>query len=465
MDPTSLTAAEQTKTIPEKKVTAVELLNAALERIEKADMHAFVHVCKEEALKKAEDVDRRIAADGPVGPLAGVVYSAADNYCTRAIPTTAGMKVLRGWEPPYSASVIKRLDQADAVLIGKTNCDGAGGAAAVAACQSAFALENDAFGSLRQSAASYGLVGLKPTYGRVSRYGICGRTSSMDTPGVITRTIGDAAEVLKYIIGRDMYDSTCRSIPAEDFFGRLQKSVKDLRIGISPDLTEVSAYSETGEYRTKETAPEIRKAMMKTAEVLKAAGARIIENIPMPNTKYAPPAAFVISAVETYSNLQRFTGLPFGAVTEKKVSDMHDLYFKTRGEGFDHETKLRLLTGLFASQEACLERYYRKAQQVRAMVREDYDRVFDPDGAYRLDILLTPALPLTAADFAADPLPRNTDYFLTPMDLAGVPAVTFPSCYDRAVGVQAVGPDFREDLILRTAYVCEQAFSDQGAAS
>ncbi len=506
---------EQAQMVRGKEISAVELLRAVLDHIKKADgrqgspdhssetdedrkkIHAFVTLCESEAYRKAAEIDRKIAMGESVGILAGVPYSAKDLYCTRGIPTAGGSRILNGWLPPYDAAVIERMNAADAVLFGKTNCDefGMGGtnetsaflplprnpwdlsrvsggssggsAAAVAACEGSISLGTDTGGSIREPAAFCGVVGLKPTYGRVSRWGTIAFASSMDTMGPITRTVSDAALVLKTIAGFDRRDNTTANIPVDDYPALLKRGIKGLRIGISPDLMRVTVMDETNSYENYPIDPEIRRAVERTAEILRAQGAEIIDDVPMPGTKYSLPAYYVLSRIEAYSNLQRYDGLKYGNPSQGMPKDMYDLFARSRGEGLGHQVKLRILTGLFMSRKEFYEKYYRRAQRARALIRADYDRVFDPNGKYRLDALLTPSTPVTAFEFGGSDsiLIRYADQFTSPMNFAGIPGISFPAGFDSKglpIGVQAAGYDFCEEKILRIAFAAEQAFG--GAA-
>lgn len=503
MELCAYSAAEQARLVREKQVSASELTRAALERIHTLDgrpgtldggelpedrerIHAFTCVCAEEALRQAEEIDRRIAAGEEVGPLAGVPYSAKDVCCTRDIPTSAGSRILRGWQPPYNAAVIERLKAADAVLIGKTNCDeftfggsnetsayrplprnpraldhvpggsSGGSAAAVAACEGAFSIGTDTGGSIREPAAFCGVTGLKPTYGRVSRYGIIAFSSSMDTVGPLTRSAMDAALIMNVIAGADPRDNTCARVPVPDYSAKLKRGVKGMRVGISADFLRVPNGS---------LDPEIAAAVERTAVTLRGLGAEIIEDVPMPNTEYAMPAYLVISRIEAYSNLQRYDGLRFGYTPNGEAADMNDLYRRARGEGFGYQAKLRLLTGLFISQAEFYEKYYRRAQRARALIRRDYDSVFDPGGKYRLDALLTPTTPCPAFPFSHDAerdslRVQMADCFTAPMNFAGTPAISVPAGVTSAglpIGVQLAGYDRHEADLLRLAYALEEA--------
>ena len=492
---TVLSAVEQAELVRTKQIGAEELLELTLQRVEQTEgsLHAFITICEKEAREKARDVDRRIAAGEAVGPLAGVPYSAKDVFCTRGIQTTAGSGILSGWLPPYSAAAIERLDAADAVLIGKTNCDefamggtsettafrpcpcnphdpqrtaggsSGGSAAAVAVGAGAFSLGTDTGGSIREPAAFCGTVGLKPTYGRVSRWGVAAFASSMDTVGPLTRSVKDAALLMNILAGFDHRDNVTVRVPVPDHLSELEKGVNGLRIGISPDLMNVTVMNGEGEFESHPGDPEIGAAVERTAAVLEKAGAEIVTGVPMPNTKYSVPAYFVISRIEAYSNLQRYDGLKYGRASRQDRADMYDFFARSREEGFGREVKLRILSGLYLSQKEFYEKYYLRAQRARALIRSDYDRAFDPQGPYRLDVLLTPSAPVTAFRFdrqGSDPLLiRYADQFTSPMNFAGTPGISFPAGKDKnglPVGVQAAGYDYGESKILRAAYAAEQ---------
>lgn len=517
MELTALSAIEQAKLVKTKQITAEELLLATLAQVKAVDgrpgsvepyeeqpedqhkVHAFITLAEEHAVEKARNVDKRIAAGQTVGALAGVPYSAKDVYCTKGIQTSAASKILSGWKPPYDATVIQKMDEADAVMFGKVNCDeftfggsnetsayrpiprnpwnlecvpggsSGGSAAAVSAQEGAISMGTDTGGSIREPAAFCGIVGIKPTYGRVSRYGTIPFASSMDTMGPLTRSVADAALVLREIAGQDPHDHVTVNVPVEDYLEELKKGVKGLRVGISPDYLKITYMNDQGEYDTTDIDNEIRERTLYAAEVLRTLGADIVEDVPMSNTKYSVPAYFVITRIEAYSNLQRYDGLKYGYTTKRPVQDMYDLYYKTRGEGFGYQAKLRLMTGMFASQEQFYEKYYRRAQRARALMRRDYDEAFDPQGKYRLDAILTPSTPTTAFPFGAQLskdslLMQFADQFTAPMNFSGTPGISFPIGLSKAgmpIGLQAAGYDFGEAKILRVAYAFEQATQDE----
>ncbi len=495
-----LSAFEQAELVRSKRISATELLDAALTQTAESEkqIHAFITICEKESINKAREVDRKIAAGEPTGPLAGVPYSAKDMFCTRGIRTTGGSGILRGWIPPYNAAAVERMGSADAVLIGKTNCDefGMGGtnestafmpcprnphdpervaggssggsAAAVAAYEGTVSLGTDTGGSIREPAAFCGVVGLKPTYGRVSRWGTIAFASSMDTVGPITRSVKDAALMMNVLAGFDARDNVTGRVPVPDFLSELKKDITGLRVGISPDFLNLTVLNDDGSPDDHPIDPEITDALMRAADILASAGAEVIWDVPMPNTKYSVPAYFVISRIEAYSNLQRYDGLKYGQRAGTHDGDMYDLFAESREAGFGHEVKLRILTGLFISRKEFYEKYYLRAQRARALIRSDYDRVFDPAGKYRLDLLLTPSTPLPAFRFdrnGTDPrLVRYADQFTAPMNFAGIPGISLPAgrtADGLPIGVQFVGNDYSEAILLRAAGVVEQALASQ----
>jgi len=415
---------------------------------------------------------------------------------------------------------VARLEQAGALILGKTNLDeftygsssessafqphpnnpwntqhvtggsSGGSAAAVAAYETPLSLGTDTGGSIRQPAAFCGVVGLKPTYGRTSRYGLIAFGSSLDCPGPLARNVSDAALMLQVLAGADPKDSTSSIQPVPDYLAALAEGVRGLRIGISPDYDHI-AYpdTETGEMGIQAIQPEMNQAVREVAQVLASLGAEIIENVPMPNARHGIPTYFVISRVEAASNLHRFDGVKYGYRTQKPVQDLTELYRVTRAEGFGLQPKLRILMGMYVSAAAHAgaegfglqpklrilmgmyvsaaahaAHYYQKALRVRSLIRADFERAFDPTGPYRLDALLTPTTPTTA--FRRKEVLRDTvlmqysDQMTVGANHAGIPAISIPAGLDPQglpIGVQFFGNDFREDIILRVAYAFEQA--------
>lgn len=495
------------------EITAVEILEATLARIEAVEghppssepytpspedrqkVHAYLTLTAERARAQAESVDRALAAGEDPGPLAGVPLAVKDLFCVRGTPSTAGSRILERFIAPYSATPVARLEAAGAITVGKTNLDefafgssneatayfpspgnpwdpkrvpggsSGGSAAAVAAGEATISLGTDTAGSIRQPAAFCGVVGLKPTYGRVSRYGLIAFASSLDCPGPIARDVRDAALMLKVIAGADHHDATAAEAPVQDYLAGLEQGVKGLRIGLSPDYYRLK-YPEqgSGELREQPIGKEIEAAALRAADALADAGAEIVEDVPLPNTHYGIPAYFVISRVEAASNLHRYDGVKYGYRYEGTVADLFELYRKTRGRGFGPQVKLRILMGMYVSAEQYEKGYYEKALRVRTVIRRDFEAAFDPGGPYRLDCLLTPTTPTTAFELGAvygdSVLMQYADLLTVPANHAGIPGLSIPAGLDSndlPIGVQFLGPDFSEGLLLRVGRAYELA--------
>ncbi len=456
-------------------------------------IHAFITVTAEKALEKAYVIDKKIEKGENPGPLCGVPFTAKDIFTVKGTPSTAGSRILANFIAPYTATPIERLENAGAILIGKVNLDeftygssnessafqpsprnpwnrkrvpggsSGGSAAAVAAFEGTFSIGTDTAGSIRQPAAFCGVVGLKPTYGRVSRYGLIAFGSSLDCPGPITRSVVDAALVLKIMAGKDIHDSTSSIKPVPDYLSYLGNSIKGMRIGLSPDYLKITYFNHEKGIIEQESIPQdIRDAVYKTADILSKAGAEIIENVPMPHTRYGIPAYFVISRVEAASNLHRYDGVKYGYRTKEYVNDLKALYRKTRGEGFGIQPKLRILMGMYVSAAKYSAQYYQRALKVRSLIRRDFDNIFDSNGEYHLDALLTPTTPTTAFRigeiYGDSVLMQYADQLTVPANHAGVPAISIPAGFDREglpIGVQLIGSDFSEEVLLQLAYAYE----------
>jgi len=498
------------------ELSAVDVLEAALERIaavdgcpgsldggelgqaDRAKVHAFITLTADRARQQAEAVDARVRAGERVGPLAGVPITIKDIFCLRGIRTTAGSRILENFEAPYTATPVERLENAGAVTLGKVNLDeftygsstessafqpstrnpwdptrvpggsSGGSAAAVAAGEGWLSLGTDTGGSVRQPAAFCGVVGLKPTYGRVSRYGLIAFGSSLDCPGPLARDVRDAALMLSVIAGADARDSTAAQLPVPDYLASLDRGVKGMRIGLSPDYLRIAFPDpDTGEILTEPLADEICDTTLRAADALAAQGAEIIENVPMPNIVFGIPVYFVISRVEASSNLHRFDGVKYGYRTSGDFNDLHEMYRKTRAEGFGLEPKLRILMGMYVSAAQYSEHYYQRALKVRSMIRADFNTAFDPQGPYRLDALLAPTTPTTAfklGDIYGDSvLMQYADQLTVPANHAGVPAISIPgglSSEGLPIGLQLIAPDYAETTLLRAGYAFEQATAD-----
>ena len=339
-----------------------------------------------------------------------------------------------------------------------------GSAAAVAAGEGTLSLGTDTAGSIRQPASFCGVVGVKPTYGRVSRYGLIAFASSLDCPGPLAKDVTGAAMMLQVIAGIDPKDSTSANVPVEDYLAALDKGVKGLRIGLSPDYTRIIAPTPDGGFTEHLVPAEIEAPVRRAADLLKALGAEIIEDVPMPNTRYGIPTFFVVSRVEAASNLHRYDGVKYGLRTPEPIDDLRLMYKKSRGMGFGPQPKLRILMGMYVSAAQYSAQYYQRALRVRSMIRRDFDQAFDPHGAYRLDALLTPTTPTPAFEIDAvygdSVLMQYADQFTVAANHAGVPGVSLPGGLDAAglpLGIQLLGPDFSEATLLRIGRAYEQA--------
>ncbi len=440
-------------------------------------------------------MDDAVRAGRDPGPLAGVPLAVKDIFCVRGTPSTAGSRILANFVAPYSATPVERLEAAGAVTIGKANLDefafgsssessafqpppgnpwdpgrvpggsSGGSTAAVAAGEAVISLGTDTAGSVRQPAAFCGVVGLKPTYGRVSRYGLIAFASSLDCPSVVSRDVGDAALALGVIAGEDRRDATAVRLPVPDYTGGLEAGVRGLRIGLSPDYFRLR-YPDpaTGELQERSIDPEIEAAVLRAAQALAGAGAEIVEGVPMPNTRFGIPAYFVISRVEAASNLHRYDGVKYGYRHPEVVPELRELYRKSRGAGFGAQPKLRILMGMYVSAEQYEAGYYRLALQIRSRIRSDFVAAFDPAGAHRLDALLTPTTPTTAFELGAlvedSVLMQYADLLTVPANHAGIPGLSLPGGLDSRrlpIGVQLLGPDFSEGRLLRIGRTHELA--------
>ena len=472
--------------IRSKKISSVELTRQALDRIAKLDPQilAFNSTYPEIALRQAREVDE----GKRTGPLAGVPIALKDNLCTSFGTTTCSSKMLENFRSPYDATVVKKLEQAGAVFVGKTNLDefamgsstensafkttrnpwdttrvpggsSGGSAAAVAAGESTISLGTDTAGSIRQPAAFCGVVGLKPTYGRVSRYGLIAFGSSLDCPGPVTRTVRDAALMLTAMAGPDERDGTTSTVPVPDYTADLEAGVRGLRIGLSPDYFRIRYPDpETGELRDQTLPDEITAPIYAAAELFRQAGAEIVEDVRMPNTHLAVPAYFVISRVEAASNLHRYDGVKYGHRTAEPVDDLWSLYRKSRAEAFGLQPKLRILMGMYVSGAQYAKQYYQRALQVRTLIRQDFDAAFDPSGPYRCHALLTPTTPTPAfkvgAVYGDSVLMQYADLLTVPANHAGTPGLSVPaglSAEGLPLGLQLLGKDWDEATLLRIA--------------
>jgi aspartyl-tRNA(Asn)/glutamyl-tRNA(Gln) amidotransferase subunit A len=460
-----------------------------------AGVHAFITLTAERARAQAAAVDAALAAGADPGPLAGVPFTVKDIFCVESTPSTAASRILANFTAPYTATPVARMEAAGGVMLGKVNLDeftygssnessafqpatrnpwdttrvpggsSGGSAAAVAAYEGALSLGTDTAGSIRQPASFCGVVGLKPTYGRVSRYGLIAFGSSLDCPGPLARNVTDAAMMLNVIAGADPRDATAATVPVPDYTAGLHEGVRGLRIGLSPEYFRVTFFDgATGELHERALPEEIRAAALRAAELLAQAGAEIIADVPMPHTKYGIPAYFVISRVEAASNLHRFDGVKYGHRTAAPVDNLRAMYRKTRAEAFGGQPKLRILMGMYVSAAQYSEQYYTRALRVRSLIRRDFDEAFDPAGKTRLHALLTPATPSTAFPvgevYGDSVLMQYSDQLNVPANHAGTPGISLPAGLDGnrlPIGIQLLGPDFSEGTLLRVGRAYELA--------
>lgn len=461
--------------ISERKISSVELTKAFLERIEDVEpkVGSYVTVCKEEALKRAGEVQAAIDKGDVKSPLAGVPMALKDNMCTEGVLTTCASKMLSNFIPPYNSTVAKKLSDAGTVLLGKLNMDefamggsnensyfkqtknpwdiervpggsSGGAAAAVSSGEAAFTLGSDTGGSIRQPASFCGVVGLKPTYGAVSRFGLVAFASSLDQIGPMTKDVKDCALVLNAISGHDPMDSTSANISYPDYTKALVNNVKGMKIGIP------------SEYIAEGINPEVRKIILEAVDTLKKLGASC-EEFSLPVTEYAIPAYYLIACAEASSNLARYDGIKYGYRAEN-YSDLLDLYKQTRSEGFGAEVKRRIMLGTYALSSGYYDAYYKKALQVRTLIKKGFDDAFE-----KFDLVVGPTAPTTAfkiGEKADDPLAMYLgDIYTVSVNIAGLPGLVVPCGLDRnslPVGLQLIGKPFDESMLLRAGYTFEQ---------
>jgi aspartyl-tRNA(Asn)/glutamyl-tRNA(Gln) amidotransferase subunit A len=476
VDLVGLTIHELLDLLAARKLSAAEATRAYLDRIARIEprVRAYLTVTAEEALAQAEAVDKARRAGAHLGPLAGVPIALKDVLCTKGVRTTCGSKILEPFVPPYDATVVERLRAAGTVFLGKTNMDefamgsstensgfqptanpwdlgtvpggsSGGSAAAVAADEAAGALGTDTGGSIRQPAGLCGVVGLKPTYGRVSRYGLVAFASSLDQIGPLTKDVEDTALLLQVIAGRDPRDSTSANVPVPDYRTALREPVKGLRVGL-PD-----------EYFIEGMDREVEGAVREAMRVLEGLGARP-EKVSLPHTDYAVAAYYLVATAEASSNLARYDGVKYGH-RSRRAQDLIEMYQRTRREGFGPEVRRRIMLGTYALSAGYYDAYYLKALKVRTLIRQDFLEAFK-----RCDVVLTPTSPTAAFRFGektADPLTMYlSDIFTISANLAGIPGISLPCGFTKAglpVGLQLLGQPFDEARLLRAAYAYEQA--------
>ncbi len=476
MNLNSLTIDAARSAVQDRKVTATALAEEFYTEIRKDDprIGAYLILSKDRALEQAGRMDQLVSRGEKLPPLGGVPIGLKDVLTTRGVRTNAGSKILGNYVPPYDCTAVSRLEAAGAVLLGKTNCDefamgssnensawhpvrnprdpsrvpggsSGGSAAAVAADMAVAALGSDTGGSIRQPASFCGVVGLMPTYGRVSRYGLVAFASSLDHIGPITKTVKDAAIVLRTIAGHDSMDSTSADLPVPDYVAELEKPVQGLKIGVAK------------EYLGEGLDREVRYAVEAAIQKLESLGCKIVE-ISLPHTKYAIPTYYIVATAEASSNLARFDGVRYG-YRARDARTLSEMYRRTRDEGFGAEVKRRIMLGTYALSAGYYDAYYLKAQKVRTLIARDFEEAFS-----KVDAIVTPTCPTAAfklGEKAENPLAMYlADIYTVTADLAGIPGISIPCGQTREnlpIGLQILGRHFDEATVLRVAHAYEQA--------
>ena len=471
---TERTIFEHAEALRKKEYSSVQLTQAYLEQIDKKDktIGAYITVTADRAIESAKAFDEGRCSDSEISPLAGIPCGIKDNMCTKGIKTTCASKMLGGYIPPYSAHVVEKLEKSGAVILGKLNMDefamgsttensafkvcrnpldtdrvpggsSGGSAAAVAAREAVYTLGSDTGGSIRQPASFCGVVGMKPTYGSVSRYGLVAFASSLDQIGPITSTVLDNALVLNAIVGHDKRDATSVKRVYNDFTADIKNGVKGMKIGV-PE-----------EFFGEGISDDVRKAVLAAADTYRALGAELV-SVSMPSIDYALSAYYVISSAEASSNLARFDGVRYGYRCDD-YSNIDELYRKSRSEGFGSEVKKRIMLGTFALSSGYYDAYYKKALQVRSLVRKDFDEAFG-----KCDFIISPVTPTVAykiGEKTGDSLQMYMgDAYSVPVNIAGIPALTLPCGIGDGgmpVGMQLIGPAFSEGLLYRAGFAFE----------
>lgn len=477
MDLTNLSISEVISALENRDVSSREVTQACLDQIERTEpeLNALITVCAEDALRAADKVDEKRARGEKLGRLAGVPGIIKDNICTSGTLSTSASKMLANYTPVYDATVVDKLRAEDCIVIAKANMDefamgsstetsyfgtatnpwdttrvsggsSGGSAASVAARQAPFALGSDTGGSVRQPAAFCGVVGMKPTYGTVSRYGLMAFASSLDQIGPITRSTDDAALILDVISGHDAKDSTSAVMEYPVYGEGMHEDVRGLRVGIPK------------EYLDAQMDDDVRAAFLQSAETLRSLGAQIIETS-LPTFDYALSAYYIIASAEAASNLSRYDGIRYG-FRAPEYDGVRDMYKMTRTEGFGDEVKRRIMLGNYVLSAGYYDAYYLKALRVKTLIRQDFDRVFE-----QCDVLLSPAAPTPAFRIGAKATPLEmyvNDLFTVPVNIAGICAVSLPAQLNEQglpLSVQLIGNAFQENTLLRAAYNLEQALA------
>lgn len=469
------TAHELKSLLETKEVSSEEITRAYLDRISSVDnkVQAYINICEEEAIKQAKEIDEKRIKGNDLGPLAGIPIAVKDNMCTKGIRTTCASKILENFVPPYNATVINKINEANMVILGKLNMDefamgssnensyfyntknpwsldrvpggsSGGSAAAVAADEATFTLGSDTGGSIRQPAHYCGVVGMKPTYGSVSRYGLVAFASSLDQIGPLTKDVEDMALAMNLICGYDKMDSSSAPIEHPDYTKALNQDIKGMKVALPK------------EYFGEGIQAEVKEKVINVAKELEKMGA-IVEEVSINMTEFALPAYYLISSAEASSNLARFDGIKYGYRAEK-YENLLDLYKQTRDEGFGTEVKRRIMLGTYALSSGYYDAYYKKAQQVRTLIKNQYDKLFD-----KFDIVLTPTGPTTAfkiGEKVDNPIEMYlNDICTVPINIAGIPALSMNCGFDNdglPIGVQFIGKGFNESTVIKIAHAYEK---------
>ena len=469
------TALQIKEKILSREIQATELVGKLFKWIKdiEPNIQAFITINEKEALEKASEIDKKIANRQKVGLLAGIPIAVKDNICTKNLTTTCASKILQNFTPPYDAFVVKRLKEEDAIIIGKTNLDefamgsstensgykitrnpwnlecvpggsSGGSAAAVAADLSFMSLGSETGGSVRQPAALCGVVGIKPTYGRVSRYGLVAFGSSLDQVGTVTKDIKDAALLLQVIAGNDLRDSTSAKVTVPDYLDGIDAGVNGLRIGIPK------------EYFTDGLNAEVRDAVKSALKIYERLGAKIVD-LSLPHTEYAVAVYYIVANAEASSNLARYDGVKYGYRTSESRGII-DMYCRTRSEGFGNEVKRRIMLGNYALSSGYYDAYYMKASKVRNLIKSDFDVAFE-----KVDCIMCPTSPVPAfkiGERANNPLEMYlSDIYTIPANLAGIPGISIPCGFSKTglpIGMQILAKHFEEKKLLQIAYAFER---------
>jgi len=475
LNPQQLTIASARNGLQQKKFTCIELIQSVYERIRAHDgaIHSFLTLTEQDALPQAEEVDRKIARGEPLGALEGIPIAVKDVICTKGIRTTASSKILEEYYPPYDATVVSKLKEAGAIIVGKTNCDefahgastensaygpshnpwdmerspggsSGGSAAALSAGFCLAALGTDTGGSTRQPGGWCNLYGLRPTYGRISRYGLISMTSSTDTPGLFAKTAEDTTLLLSVLAGEDPHDATTLPSAAPDQDAHLGQSISGMTFGLPEEFFE------------SDVEPSTMQVMDSAIEQLKSLGATF-KKVSLPHTRYCVPVYYVLTPSEVSSNLGRFDGIRYG-YSSKEADSLLEVYTRSRGEGFGPEAKRRIMIGTYALSSGYYDAYYKQAQKVRTIIADEVNAIF-----HDVDALLTPVSPHTAIKLGEkvdDPVAMyQEDVFMDTSVLSGIPALSVPAGFADGlpVGIQLMAPQLEEARLLSIAHQYEQA--------